>query len=932
MYIIVWIEVVQSQLIWDQSNDMDNVGYESGYYPSENTIIRMADDFYSFNMNIQSIRFFGKYFPTEAAQKTTNWTLLIYDSAFSLIALEDVPNSVVYQSNIIPLEGLQNTASNNYTFVLPTPLNLPQGHYFVSVVPEISGKTSNQWIVFFRNSIYGIASECTIEQHSPGYEFNNIWYPSNEFPFAANELDLSFQIYGTINQVAPPTLVQIFLSEREVTISDILNFSIQILDNVAFDKGILFIQDPLNITYQFHFNSSNFFTGIPTYSTYQIPISFVQGISPYGRWTVKGVFMQNVANINASATENQIQKSGNSYFMLREEPSLLLYSQFNPSSEHGYSSSNYPSGIQGECESYYLIQASDDFIVPNASSFLINTLYSPGFYSEGGEAGSNTISWNVYFYNSSLSPKFGIEVPGNLILNQSLVPFEGIQTSEGKTFDLDVPLVLDAGRYFFSVMANIGGPSLNSSWNLYVLNVSTKHTPFSFLQNEDCFCSFQLVNEWIPSTSECGPNEPLFQLSFEIFGYNLSLVSTTTSTVSSGTTSGIALTVGSASSGEATTGTNFSSNNQIVQTQKNSSNLPIIISVSIIFVVIVISILIISLFYVYKKQELKRKQIKEIPEKPGNRSSINFISDRNSINLSLNDLEESLLIDYNSIKILKKIGEGSQGEVFLGLLNGTEVAVKKIRSNNITDSELKNFENELFLLKQVSRHPNVVLFRGTCLEPLCLVTDYCEGGSLVRLLRSNKEITDDEKIMFMRDIARGMLHLHSQKKMEIIHRDLAARNILLKRGVALISDLGMARMKTDENEFEKTYENIGPIKWMSPESFLKKEYSKKSDVFSFGVLMWEIITRQEPWAGLSAVQASHEVAKGNRMEIPKTCNPILKNLIQMCWRENPGERPDFYQILEALLSIKIKCEEDTIDETNNNQGKLPNDYAITEWN
>jgi len=168
--------------------------------------------------------------------------------------------------------------------------------------------------------------------------------------------------------------------------------------------------------------------------------------------------------------------------------------------------------------------------------------------------------------------------------------------------------------------------------------------------------------------------------------------------------------------------------------------------------------------------------------------------------------------------------------------------------------------------------------------------------------------------------------------MEIIHRDLAARNILLKRGVALISDLGMARMKTDENEFEKTYENIGPIKWMSPESFLKKEYSKKSDVFSFGVLMWEIITRQEPWAGLSAVQASHEVAKGNRMEIPKTCNPILKNLIQMCWRENPGERPDFYQILEALLSIKIKCEEDTIDETNNNQGKLPNDYAITEWN
>jgi len=129
---------------------------------------------------------------------------------------------------------------------------------------------------------------------------------------------------------------------------------------------------------------------------------------------------------------------------------------------------------------------------------------------------------------------------------------------------------------------------------------------------------------------------------------------------------------------------------------------------------------------------------------------------------------------------------------------------------------------------------------------------------------------------------------------------------LLKNGRAVITDFGLARMKVSSNSAQKTKQNVGPLKWMSPEAILEREYSIKSDVFSFAVVMYEIITQQPPWKDLSVVQASHQVIEGNRMKIPSECNcpHLLENLVNRCWAQDANDRPEFSEIYDILISIK----------------------------
>jgi len=207
-----------------------------------------------------------------------------------------------------------------------------------------------------------------------------------------------------------------------------------------------------------------------------------------------------------------------------------------------------------------------------------------------------------------------------------------------------------------------------------------------------------------------------------------------------------------------------------------------------------------------------------------------------------------------------------------------------------------------------------VLFRGITLppDPISIVTDFCDGGSLYAYLFTASEdgsvrrVELSWKLRVIQDVAKGMLHLHRgiQGK-QVIHRDLAARNILLKNGRGIITDFGLARMKVSLNTAQKTKQNVGPLKWMSPEAFLEKEYSTKSDVFSFAVVMYEVITQRPPWEGLTMVQASHQVAAGNRMTIPNDCNcpPSLKELIERCWAQEAATRPEFNEICDILSSI-----------------------------
>jgi len=220
-----------------------------------------------------------------------------------------------------------------------------------------------------------------------------------------------------------------------------------------------------------------------------------------------------------------------------------------------------------------------------------------------------------------------------------------------------------------------------------------------------------------------------------------------------------------------------------------------------------------------------------------------------------------------------------------------------------------DFISEAVTMRNLPAHPNVVLFRGVTLppDPMCIVLDFAPGGSLYAYINNlHNKISDEQMITFAQDIARGMLHLHTGiKNKEVIHRDLASRNILLGRGfTAAVSDFGMARVVEKKDDGSKTTTDLGPVKWMAPESLLEGSYSTKSDVFSYGVVLYEITSRNVPWEGIPPLKVYNKVIAKERMEIPPNCPALLANLMKRCWLQNPADRPNFAQILDEFSQDK----------------------------
>eukprot|EP01118_Nematostelium_gracile_P019163 TRINITY_DN8777_c0_g1_i1.p1 TRINITY_DN8777_c0_g1~~TRINITY_DN8777_c0_g1_i1.p1 ORF type:complete len:215 (+),score=73.78 TRINITY_DN8777_c0_g1_i1:24-647(+) len=207
-------------------------------------------------------------------------------------------------------------------------------------------------------------------------------------------------------------------------------------------------------------------------------------------------------------------------------------------------------------------------------------------------------------------------------------------------------------------------------------------------------------------------------------------------------------------------------------------------------------------------------------------------------------------------------------------------------------------------MQNMKSHPNVVLFIGIVPKPFCIVTEFLEGGDLRSLLANpTKGIDLALKMRIIRGCANGMMHL---SKEGIIHRDLAARNILLTRElIAKVADFGLSRL-SDTSSVVYSKGDIGPLKWMSPEAIRKKRYSEKSDVFSFGVLCFEIISREEPYPTLDAVQAATAVVvEGLRAHLPNDAPPQLIQVVDACYAEEPEDRPTFTELVTALNVIQF---------------------------
>ncbi|XVF09488.1 hypothetical protein REPUB_Repub07fG0097400 [Reevesia pubescens] len=262
-------------------------------------------------------------------------------------------------------------------------------------------------------------------------------------------------------------------------------------------------------------------------------------------------------------------------------------------------------------------------------------------------------------------------------------------------------------------------------------------------------------------------------------------------------------------------------------------------------------------------------------------------------------------IPWEEITLGDRIGLGSYGEVYRGEWHGTEVAVKKFLDQGISGESLEEFKSEVLIMKKL-RHPNVVLFMGAVTRPpnLSIVTEFLHRGSLYRLLhRPNNQLDERRRLRMALDAARGMNYLHNCTPV-IVHRDLKSPNLLVdKNWVVKVCDFGLSRMK--HSTYLSSRSTAGTAEWMAPEVLRNEPSNEKCDVYSFGVILWELSTLQQPWGGMNPMQVVGAVGfQHRRLDIPDDMDPAIAEIIRKCWQTDPKLRPTFAEIMAALKPLQ----------------------------
>ncbi|XP_034432141.1 mitogen-activated protein kinase kinase kinase 7-like isoform X2 [Hippoglossus hippoglossus] len=257
-------------------------------------------------------------------------------------------------------------------------------------------------------------------------------------------------------------------------------------------------------------------------------------------------------------------------------------------------------------------------------------------------------------------------------------------------------------------------------------------------------------------------------------------------------------------------------------------------------------------------------------------------------------------IQYEDIQVEAAVGRGTFGVVFKAVWKGKDVAIKTIESDN---------ERNAFLveLRQLSRvnHPNIVKLYGSCHNPVCLVMEYAECGSLYNVLHSadpQAQYTSSHAMSWCLQCAKGVAYLHAMKPKALIHRDLKPPNLLLvARGTVLkICDFGTA---CDIQTYMTN--NKGSAAWMAPEVFEGSNYSEKCDVFSWGIILWEVITRKKPFdeIGGSAFCIMWAVHRGTRPPLIKYIPEPIETLMTRCWDKEPSQRPSMEEVENTMSHL-----------------------------
>ena len=290
----------------------------------------------------------------------------------------------------------------------------------------------------------------------------------------------------------------------------------------------------------------------------------------------------------------------------------------------------------------------------------------------------------------------------------------------------------------------------------------------------------------------------------------------------------------------------------------------------------------------------------------------------------INNKSESAVLKKDELKVGEMLGEGKDSHVFKSRWLGTDVAIKyyrtsadkKQKSMTETFSAMNSFSNEVAIMMGL-RHPNIIMFMGFGLddESQFIVMEYMPRGSLFDVLGSKDELDSTMKRKFLNDILSGMRYIHERQPC-ILHLDLKTLNCLVDQDWTVkVSDFGIAqeqRRKYNQgfegDELEETEKCFGTLQWLAPEAFGDNSAkTKQADMYSFGIVFWEIVTRRRPWKGMKRRVIAESVLEGLRPEILDSdgWNPKLKSLVDRCWNQDLRKRPSFKDISKELPTIEI---------------------------